>query len=161
MKHLLACVSLFVLALLAPNVALAAPGDDCSFLPDVGEQVRCRAASAEPATGPMFAKCAAQMVRGLCDQLADPFAGCEQLPEPKRSACRAAIEAKVERFALADGRQIDVPKSAVFAVRGLQTPSPNDLTMCHAAATFCRERPGSLECLVGLSSWGRTRDWGK
>jgi hypothetical protein len=157
-KHLLVAALALLMAVIG-SPAHAAPGDACSFLTDSAEVARCRAAAAEPATGAMFARCADQMVRGLCDQLPDPFAGCAGTADP--AACRAAIEAKVEPVHLADGRRVEIPRRAVFAVRGLQTAIPTDLTMCHAAAAFCRESPRSLECLVGLINWGRSRDWGK
>ena len=157
----LAMIGLVVAFLFAPVLALAAPGDDCSFLPDPAEQVKCRAAAEDPAQGKLFGKCAEKMVRGLCERIADPFVGCASLPEPRKASCRHAIESQTELFSLADGRQVNVPMSAVFAVRGLQTADPNDLTMCHTAVRFCREQPASLECLVGRSSWGTTRDWGR
>jgi hypothetical protein len=150
-----------ILAFLMP-VALAAPGDACSFLTDPADVVRCWAATADHATGAMFTKCADQMVRGQCEQLADPLAGCKVLAgEGEKAKCLARVLESRETFWLADGRQVEVPKSAVFAVRGLQSSVNTDLTMCHAAAAFCRERPGSLECLVGLANWGRTADWGR
>lgn len=157
MKHLLLAFALAFL--IAP--AAAAPGDACSFLPDAAEQAKCRAAAEDPQTGKLFAKCADQMVRGVCERLGDPYVGCASLPEPRKSQCRHAIETQTEMFSLADGRQFNVPMSAVFAVRGLQSTDPNDLTMCHTAARYCREQPASLECLVGRSSWGTTRDWGR
>lgn len=99
------------------------------------------------------------MVRGICAQLADPFAGCAQLAPDKREACREEIAGRTELFVLADGRQVNVPKGSVFRVRGLQTARPDDLTMCHAAVAFCTGAPRSFECLVGLSNWGRTANW--
>lgn len=158
MKYLMTA-ALALLFLFAPVFALAAPGDACSFLRDPAEVVRCRAAAADPVQGKLFGRCADQMVRGLCDQIPDPFAGCAEAADP--AACRTAIEAKVEPVYLSDGRRVDLPRRAVFAVRGLQTAIPTDLTMCHAAARFCREQPAGLECLVGHINWGRTRDWGK
>jgi hypothetical protein len=156
MKHLL--IGLLALVFIALPLH-AAPGDACAFLADPGEVARCRAAAADPATGALFGKCADQMVRGVCEQLADPFEGCKTAADP--AACRSAIESRVEPVFLADGRRVELPRRALFAVRGLQTANPQDLTMCHAAAGFCRDNPRGLECLVGHINWGRTRDWGR
>lgn len=153
MKHLLVLVALFF-----AHVAHPAPGDACAYLKDPGAVTQCRAAIADPLTGPMFAKCALQMVQGQCEQLADPYAHCTGL---NAAACRTTVNNQVETFSTWDGRRVDVPFTAFLRIRGLQTSVPTDLTMCHTAAQFCREQPGSMECFVGRASWGTTRGWGQ
>lgn len=154
MKHLLACLALLLLA----GPALARPGDACAYLKDPGDIARCRVAIVDPVTGPMFAKCALQMVQGVCEQLEDPYAHCTGL---NAAACRTTVNARTETFSTYDGRRVDVPFTAFLRIRGLQTSVPTDLTMCHTAAQFCREHPGSMECFVGRASWGTTRGWGQ